>query len=534
LLIRQLYRTGKAVYSGETELQVLLGLQNPIREDENTKKPSLLVIEADVKDLKNIQYSCQFIDFMPKNRDFYLLGLTAGNATNYSLSLSPSYNKITAKKKKEKKFSIKFDKITKILNEKIDGKKVLEILSQDFPDEAAYIRAILEQIKKNPEPLYLKIEEFMDDKGIEKFNNPLIFKIYDASGSRHLGEIEAMKKLYVMIALPPSNNSYKDAQCMICGSTEQLQTGFDLGFFTLDQDGFRKLFFKMEKDLSFQFLMCRKCYIFSLLGFLTLENHLKFYSYSLKDGRKSIPVYHYLIPMAEDLTRLQEDIDLISEAKENRDKKKRKRMAIQIQDLDNQLLQIKQKYQKEKEKKAKTAYKQKEKKLLEKKKQLKDSQKREIEKFPLEDFLEEIQEKKKFIPITDLYFKITDQKSTPKRKDIIAEIKMSSEYASKLAKIFSSVFQSPNRTSNLLLLLKIFRENPQKFIFYHSSLLSLRSVARQNFMRDFAAELKSDFIKHLVNISSHADFNKPDYFRSNFKIFETYEALFNEARLWKS
>jgi len=532
-LIHGIYQIGKAIHKNESAVEILLRKQNPVRENEITKKPTILIVEANVEDVDQIEFKCYFVDFIPNSLEKYLLGLTPGNSTNYSLSLSPSYKKINEEQRKNKKFSIKFDKMTKILKEKIDNKHVLDILKDKFPEETKWIKAILEKIERDPEPLFLKIEEFLDQKGMDKFDNPLLFKIRDNGGSKFLGEIPAMKELYEMIALPKSNKSFKNARCLICGSEENLQTGFDFGFFTLDQDGFRKLFFKNVPDLCYQYVMCRECYLLSLFGFLVLQNKLKFYAYSIKESRKTVPVYHYIIPTSDNLNLLKKDVETIAEAKLERDQKKKNQIQKQIQALNLQLLQVKQKRQKEKEKRAKKRYKEIENKYSNNIKKLKEQQEKEMGQFSIVEFFEAIQNKKRYIPIIDLYFKITDSKPTPKRKEIIAEIKMSSEHVSKLAELFNSVSQSLNRPLNLTFLQKIFKDNPKKFIFYYSSLLAFRVVNRVNFMKDIANRLKPEFTNHLISLSGHTSSGKSNYFRSHLNTFDTYNALYSKAGLWR-
>jgi hypothetical protein len=526
MLVSQIQRIGRAVYKGEDPVDILMRLQNPVREDSTTEKRTLLVVEVDFVE-KKPQFQYKLYDFRDEDESKYLLGLTSGTSTNYSLTLSPSYKKPTKKQKKKGKYSIKFDKMVRIKDQEIKSKKIIDKLRKNYPKEIQSIEIILNALENESDRINEEIEEFLNSKGIEKFDNPLIFRIKLDGKVKFLGEISAMRKLYGLLNLSDVQAKYENAKCSLCGSENGIREGFNLGLYTIDHEGFRNLFFKKEKGISYQYLMCTDCYLYTLLGFLTLKERLNFYAYSLKEGRSSVSIYHYIIPMAKDIDILRKQVEIISEAKSNYERAEREKTDKKITQLSDQISEIKRKLKKESKGKILKELERKQKQFEQDITTEEEKYEQRIGIFTVKEFLDQIDKNQKYIPILDLYYKITDYKQNPKTKEIVSEIYMSSDHIKKLSKVFKKVTSKTNFKILRLWTLQNLVSS-KKFLHYYSSLLSLQSIYRKNFQKDIAPELKSQFIQTITGSNNE----RVNYQRS-LTTYEMYHDLFNEAKLWR-
>jgi len=520
MLINQIHRIGQAFYEGEQPVEIMIQMQNPVRSEDETQPPKIIVVVANITNLNDIQFKPDIIDYNPKKLNKYLLGLTSGSGKNYSLTLSPSWN--------GKAKDINFRKIKLISKTKLYKKTIFEVLREDYGDSATQLKILLEKVKQDENTLKKQISSLLKSEGHKNFNNPLIFKIRDKDGEKFLGEIPMMRRLYEYLFLGEMDKKYNGAKCNICGKTKSLREGFNLGLFTLDQTSFESAFFDRTTDFSCQYLMCTDCYLYTLLGFIIIKNNLQFFAYQIKQGQESIPIYHYIIPTVRDLKILKEQVEILNRAKKEYDDKEKKNITENILSLKENIESIKTKDKVRTPKQLERI-----KQDLEKRKKRQKNLLASIStsnKFNIEDLVINLYKQNKLIPIIDIYFKITNQKLNPKTKQIVSQINITSENIELLAVIFKEAIKKLEikriRLSSLKDLLPT-----RKFLHYYSSLLSLKPIERERYQQDCANILKSLFIKYInaKNIQTKKEYS----YRKSLSIYELYNILFYEANLWR-
>jgi hypothetical protein len=521
MIINQIQKIGRAFYDEQEPYEILIRTQNPVKSDDENP-PKLLTIKANIQEIEDISFKYRIIDYEAEKSKDYLLGLTSGRSTNYSLTLSTGWSKSGKNKK------IKLNKIIKILKEKIDKKPIFELLEADFGNYTLKIKNLLEYIKENKKEIQEKLANFLEKQGYSSFQNPLIFKIIDEDGEKFLGEIPLMRRIYEYIYLGKTDKLDEDGKCSICGSSKGIREGFNFGLYTIDQASFQSAFFENTSDFSFQYLMCSNCYFYSLLGYVILKEDLTFYSYKIKEGRKSVPIYHYVIPLSKDLKSLKDDVETIKKAKQHYDEKAKKNFEDNLKQLRSSIEDINEKAKeltKKELNKLKTDYQE---RISKNEKQLESIS----NSFPIEEIVIELFSEEKAIPIMDLYFKITNQKLNPKTKQIMSQIIMNSSNIEKLADLFFKTKNNDILDINKVRLsgLKNLMDS-RSFLHYYSSLLSLKKVYRKNFIKDTAVPLKKSFIAFRTE-NDEKKRRKLSY-RSPLKSYELYNFLFSNGKLWR-
>lgn len=521
MIINQIQRIGRAFYDKQKPYEILIRTQNPVKSLDDDP-PKLLIIVANIQDIEDISFKYRIIDYEKEGLKDYLLGLTSGRSTNYSLTLTTGWSKSTKNRK------IKFNKIIKILKEKIDKTPIFELLEADFGNYALKIQSLLEYIKENKKKIQERLANFLEKQGYSSFQNPLVFKIIDEDGEKFLGEIPLMRRMYEYIYLGKTDKENEDAKCSICGSSKGIREGFNFGLYTIDQASFQSAFFENTSDFSFQYLMCSDCYFYSLLGYVILKEDLTFYSYKIKEGRKSVPIYHYVIPLSKDLNSLREDVKTIKTAKRHYDEKAKKNLEDNLKQLHSSIEDLNEKAKELTKKELDKLKKNYQEKISKNEKQLDNMS----NSFPIEEIVIELFSEKKTVPLMDLYFKITNQKLNPKTKQVMSQIIMDSGNIEKLADLF---FKAKNddilnintvRLSGLRNLM-----DSRSFLHYYSSLLSLKKVYRKNFLRDSAGTLKKRFIAFRTENDEKK--RRESSYRSPLKSYELYNFLFSNAELWR-
>ncbi|MHA1148573.1 MAG: hypothetical protein ACTSR8_10050 [Promethearchaeota archaeon] len=533
MLINQIQRIGRAAYDNEDVVDILLRLQNPVKSIQSTRnddqKRLLLVVEAEVVN-DNLLCNYSLREYNENDKYHYLLGLTAGNLANYSLTISINY----PHKENIKKigYSTKFDKITRIEKQKIGKRSILSLLADDYPEEAEIIEKIITFLKENEKEINLEFSKLFKEEGYEKFQNPLIFKIKINNQYKYLGEIVAMRELYKYLALGTVDATFQDGSCYLCGANKGLRSGFNLGFFTLDQHSFRNYFFRiLQKKFSHQYLMCTDCFLFTQLGFVIIKNRLNFYAYKFDNDN----IFHYIIPLETNLRSLKTHIDIISRAKNNRDSLIDQKLTNEIKSIHTQIEQINETIKKEvKTTIIKKLEKQKQEmeSKIEKKQERRNSKKNQ---FTIEELIEQLKKQEKKIPIMDIYYKITDNKSTPKVKEIQSELLISTETIDKLANIFEVANKKLGKSYRPLWALKDYMQF-YKFLHYYNSIISLKPINKDNFDSDINHKLKTLFFDSLSGKEAKkqkSSGKKNGGFINLLEIYETYRILYEEANLWR-
>ncbi len=517
MLINQIQKIGRAFSKKEDPVDILIQTQNPVRSDDKNA-PKLLVVVANISDIKNISLNYRIIDYEDNRKKQYLLGLTSGRSTNYSLTLSTGWRNSGRNRK------IKLKKMVKILKEDINKTPIFDLLEEEFGDYAKKIRELLIYIKDNKKQIQEKLANFLEEEGFTSFQNPLIFKIVNENGEKFLGEIPLMRKLYEYVYLGETNNEYPGAKCSICGNSKGIREGFNFGLFTIDQISFQPAFFEETSDFSYQYLMCTECYLYSILGYIIVNR-----DYKIKEGRGSTPIFHYVIPTSKNLKTLKDQVNAIKKAKERYDESLNKNLQDSINALKesiedlknkgkiltkNEIIKLKNDYQDEIE--------QKEEKLN-----------RKSTTFPIEEIINQLYIERRFIPLMDIYFRITNQKLNPKTKQIMSRIHMDSEKMEKVSELFVNA-----RNSNILNINKIHLSNlknlmssTETFLFYYASLLNLKPISREKFLRDSEKVLKRNFIT-FINSDDKKERREHSY-RLPLRSFELYNYLFTKANLWR-
>lgn len=537
MLIEQLYRIGRAAYRNQPIVEIFLMLQNEVREESSTDKRSLLLMECDVSDLENITYEFKLHDYDEDQNTKYLLGLTGGNSVNYSLTLSPSYKQLTDKKINKKKRTVKFDKMVRILKQEVSKASVLDLVKEanaEYEEDIDILTELLQFIDDNQWQINLELDAFFKEKDISKFNNPLVITLKkDEDGAPQFpGEIDAYHKLYQILFLEGIDQQYDDADCQICGAKRGIRDGFNFGIFTLDQESFQTQFFRDRRNLNYQYIMCVDCYVYTLYGFLIAREHLNFYAYSVKEGRSSLSIYHYLIPMATDMKLLKKQLQFLAKAKEKYDGKIDQGIDKQINILDLKISKLQDKHQAASTKKAKKSLKKEMKANEEKKEKQEEYRQLQKNRFTLVDLLENLEDESQYLPIYDLYYKISDYKQTPKSKQIMSEVFLSTEHIRKLSDVFASVRKKMELVNRSLDLSKLkFLVQNRDFFNYFSALLSLQPVFKSRFDQICMPKIKSEFIRN-VTANSEEQRRKHPYTR-DLRVYQTYVQLFTEANLWR-
>lgn len=142
MIISQIYRIGDLYFDETNNMDIMLGYQNPVKPRKKNDIPQLLIFKIDTTKLSNITYGFEIIEFDESKSKNYLLGLSGGNAANFSLTLSLNWkkNEIESDKQREAAISKFWDKLIKI--------KKSENLKEFFRNQGNWIMIILEDIEE--------------------------------------------------------------------------------------------------------------------------------------------------------------------------------------------------------------------------------------------------------------------------------------------------------------------------------------------------------------------------------------------------
>ncbi|MHA1339368.1 MAG: hypothetical protein ACTSRZ_04670 [Promethearchaeota archaeon] len=522
MIIKSFYNLGVAYLSPEKdEIEILLDLQRDVKSRKEGENAKILVIEVDMSgDRYNFEVYIE--DYSEDIKYQYLLGRTSGNKLNYSLTWNIEWSLNTDDIGKSK-LKINFNK-TELMKNKIESKglirKLREILKRD---DIEWVLSLIDYIINNSPEIIERIKQYFIRHEIQKFNYPAIIKIKKGENAvRYLGDFEEFIELYKLLYfIDEVNFEEKDGQCIICNKQGEIINGFNLGFFTIDQEGFNSLFIKSTKKgqsskLSYQYLMCRECYLKTMVGFNIAEKNLRFYAFSMKSGGDTIGIYHYIVPINFDLKQLRESVEKIKGA--FRDHKLSINEKLQIQ--KNVLSRLDRKANKKQIEKLKTQIKNLE-------KQLKSNT------FDIVKFIQEIINKKRgVVNVIDLYFKEDDSKQNPSTKTIISELFLTSEKINRIYSLLYDASEHFNFNKDIskvnFLSLKKNLMGLREFMHYFSSFYNLTKTSRKTFNQIISSPLKSIFIKELV----HEKKEEATSFLNVTRAVKIYDYLMEHGDLW--
>lgn len=527
MLISQIFNIGNLYYDKMEEIDVMLGLQNAVRPSGKDKNAYLLVMRIDASNLPNIKYDFEIIEYDKKNERNYLLGLTSGSGSNYSLTLSTGwkYEENLSEKKKQDKKEKFFDKIIKI--------KKNSALDDFFKNDGPWVENILGYIEKHSTEIYDAFENNFIQQHRNDFPYPLICKIkVDETGYKYLGEFPQMIELYKIQFFPKIIPDGKDKlYCRICGSSQNLTEAFKLGMYSTTHDSFVMTFFEKYKDLSGQNIMCTTCFLKTLYGFNIIQDKLNYYAYRLKAGRGSDSVNHFIIPITDDDQFLDNAIKTIERAKRNTDTERSNSIQFQITNLSNEIQRLNRKLN-QSEKAEIKEIKENIKKYEQKKKDYEDKLQIQNNRIDMEILLNTISESKKNLSILDIYYIITNVKQNPKTIEIVSEILYTSENINLLANIFK---KTKKRFGKVKLQELKYLVEDNFFLEYYSSLLSLRPQIRSLFNKRSIERIKRLFLNDYANFGYRdvVSDNQNIKYYNLLDIYDRFDFMFDNAKIWR-
>jgi len=518
LIIRSFYNIGNAKLGNKPIYQALVDLQKPVKAMKKDEIPKILVLEFDISNNDNIDYTILIEDFDENLKYNYLLGRTSGNSPNLSLTSSFQW-KVSEKENKKDLFKLNWNKIINI-------KK--NISAEEYP----WIVELIEFIENNQDKINNKIKDYFRSENIKEFSYPLIFKIKkDSSGSKYLGEFEECCELYEVLFFIDRIQEKTEGYCQICNNKKEVMTGFNLGFYTTDQDSFKALFFekrtltfgKKKKDLIYQYLMCKECYVKTLYGYTIAEAKLKFFLFRVKIGDNSKEIYHYILPLDNEPDEVNLSIEFITKADESSTSSY---LVNKIKEIENNLQKLDRKKSKDKYNKLK--------KLLEV-----FQEKYRLKELNIIEFIKEIYNTsdKKF-NILDIYFRIDDKKQNPPTKTIISEILFTNEKIQKLNQILQNAIKEFSKTEGEFINLHYLHKIDKKFkilewkdyIHYYTSLFNLEPTSRTVFYKLINHKIRTLLLEKLTQTT---DSNSKRYhFENVMRTIKIYDFMMEKGNLW--
>jgi len=305
MLISALRNIGLATIGSKDEIDIIL--EEQARKIEKSK----VIVVCDI-DLTQNTFKISVEDLQIDKIKKYLPGVVTGNSKNLSPFLAIKHQKSS----NDKQFSslapkdmVNFDKMPLFdaFISEIKDNLLLQfsmLINEKKDDISAEIYSLFER-------------EYLDekDKGIKVIskNAPkyLVFRINE----QFPGEIEAFRRLYL---LQKSYGQKKTAQledviCLACGKQKDklipLEKCKFFDLFSIDQ-----LYFQMgfQKDAN-QAMICKECELLVRQGYTALNTTLRFEAYRLKiQEKKYKTVYHSIIPITMDVTKVQQFLNHLS------------------------------------------------------------------------------------------------------------------------------------------------------------------------------------------------------------------------------
>ncbi len=289
MIIQQLVRIGSI---DETDQYDAL-----IRQSYKGKPQILAVLDCDIwrGDSPLVPKSYEFKD---EERPLYALGYAPGNAL-------PSIC-----------HPINYSKWSTARDDTIQAKKLMgasqlgRIVTRTRDTDDSLISHLNQWLSENLERIYDAVSDFLFvSHDFTKATAPrwLVLRVLDASdGGRYRwpGELEQLKQIFINTFTSSSPSEDMEVMCHACGKNVKSFSSFaGAKMFTIDQVGYAIGF--NQKGTS-QFSLCEECITQATSGLNIIENEMTFYAYSVKSGRKKIPVRYLIIPNAQTKVSLKQ------------------------------------------------------------------------------------------------------------------------------------------------------------------------------------------------------------------------------------
>ncbi len=294
MIIQQLVRIGSLVDTDRYNALIELAYKG--------RTEYLAVLDCDIWN-NGSPLSPKTYEFRTEERDLYALGYAPGNAL-------PSIS-----------HPIKFAKWAEA-RENLSQAKKLKGNSQ--------LGRILSRIKKSSDPLILQLQKWLLDN-IERIYDAvsdylfskneftdktapkwLVLRILDSSKNgtyRWPGELGPLRRLFIESFAGDAKSGDITSLCHGCGRPSGTLSPFSgTKMYTVDQVGYSIGF---NAQNSAQFLLCDDCTAKATIGLNLINSEMTFFAYSIKSGRKEIPVKYQIIPNTERQQSLEQCIKAI-------------------------------------------------------------------------------------------------------------------------------------------------------------------------------------------------------------------------------
>jgi len=508
MLVSQICNLGKVTLGDKTQFQVLIDAQKEY------KSKYFLLAKVDFSTDDSIDLN--LIEYDNEKRYDYARGTVSGKGC----CLSPSVN-VKWDDMKEAEFEKNYQIESKVVNliGKI-GKIINKINIKEY--KGTYVEKFFKWLYPNNDfkdytfisKLRKKIIDYLVKKrSLSRNERPtlIIFGFKDKNIiTIYPGELKEFKKLYLEI----KHSSGKKKQiitsrkCYICGNERDDLESFNWGVFTLDKDSFNIGF--QNKNNQNQYLLCQKCRIFCREGLNFIEKSLKFYAFSIKKGKDTMSVYHYLIPNCVEPVNLDRKITSLNNIKKEINLKKYEDAVKQIKSLDQKIQKAKRENIRDLRKKINT--------LKKKQESFKNNENINIDLFEILNEYKHLQ-----LSFIDVYFLYIDKKQNPPTKEILNVFFISKTRIEELSKIFEEI-----KAKNSL----------KGFYFWWLKDL----IGQSNYFYYLEALFNSDKINHKEFLKNSHRFlskaykneyfvRKQSYFRNKLFNFKIFYDLFKEVKI---
>lgn len=459
MIISQIRAIGSVMHRGKSDYEILVDGRGGI-----TAK-HILVADLDIWDTRS---SIAFhIEEYASNKAYnYGFGFRTGTSSNLSPCLRLS-QKVEAKKI-EKDIRTKILLMLKNTNAPLlmALKNWLDIRKSDFADAIVSFVSPLELPRRElPRALVLRFPA--EKGGILQF----------------AGEYDEVREL--MVERERVYSSLKEDRrgvCHACGKEGLLRVPFSYGLMTLDHASFSLGF--LDKSKQTQFMICDKCYIDCVNGYNIVEDQLKFWAYSMKEGRGRVRVYYYLIPQTPDRKQLRNAVKTIGKAK-------RSIIDGAKRDLVREIRTINSKIQRADRAAAKRELQQRLKRLQKESDFMAREDDKEID-VPI--IIERVHQSG--LGLIVFYFRLTNQPGE-RPKEVIGHFYISGSHLRSLAELFSGLRQDYSRKEIQLWRLRSLTDD-KMFMKILEALFGQSKINYQAFLKKASRKIEQDFKKGSV------------------------------------
>lgn len=477
MIISQIRAIGSVMRRSKSDYEILVDRRGRI-----TAK-HILVADFDIWDTKS-SITLHIEEYASNKAYDYGFGFMGGTSSNLSPCLRLSQN--ADAKKLEKDIRTKILLMLKNTNAPLlmALKNWLDFRKSDFADATVSFISLLDLPKRElPRALVLRFPA--KKGGILQFS----------------GEYDEVRDL--MVEREKVYSSPKEDRrgvCHACGKEGSLRVPFSYGLMTLDQASFSLGF--LDKNKQTQFMICDKCYVDCINGYNIVEAQLKFWAYSIKEGRGRVRVYYYLIPQTPDRKQLRNAVKTIGKAK-------RSIIDGAKRDLEREIRTINSRIQRA-DRAARRGLQQRLKKLQNESDFLALTDDKEID-VPI--IIEKVHQSG--LGLIVFYFRLTNQPGE-KPKEVMGHFYISGSHLRSLAELFSGLCQDYSRKEIQLWRLQSLTDD-RMFMKILEALFGQSEINYQAFLKKASRKIEQDFKNGSVK---NPDGNFPLWSVRNFMMFD--------------